>query len=1051
MAASTSPAPTERLTAVSGDSGRRAPRPGPAPALLGAGLLVAVTFAAVMDGATRLTDGSDLQIGLALLGLATLATLASRRGLQARALPKARAGIVLLALFGAWCALSISWSIAPDESWIEANRAFAYALVAGLALVLGASLARAPRRAAVAYVALASAVALYALGGKMLPWIHAGAFDLDHAGEVSRLRAPLGYWNALALFCVLAVPLALRLAGDRGRTPVRVGALLALPVLVTTVALTYSRGGLGAMVLATLVLIALGPDRLRSALLAGIALVGALPALLVAFLRDDLTTDGLPVAQRTDDGLLLLLALALGLVIALLLARRVWAAGDLRLSPSAQGMARRAALAAGGLLLVGLVALVASGWAGDQVEGFTDARASRDTDPTRIVATNSGNRWVWWNEAAGAAWDEPLFGYGAGSFPLVHRLYRSNPLDVRQPHSVPLEFLSETGIVGAALALGGLVLLALAGVGRLRGAVGADRGYAAALLAACAAWAAHLWVDWDWDIPAVTLPVMIFLGVLAARPPESPGRPASGRGPGLPALVAGGVLLALFAVSALLPALSRDLSDQALAVAARGGPENLREADEKAAAARRLDPFALEPVFTSADLARRRGDVERARQLLADAVRRQPDNSQTWFRLGQLQAALDDTPGALRSARTAAALDPFSPRFLVLALFVRYDESRSATATGTPLPERVPAPTAPLPPGTAAPAPAAPLPPGTTAPARSWAGARRSSSPRALGAPSTRCAKASWARSGRPPAARSRALRRVLGAVAGVAEAVERLHQVQHGHLLAAPDVERAAGGGIRGAQVGVHHVAHEHVVAGLQAVAEDRRRSALEQLAAEDGDHARLAERVLARPVDVAVAQRDRAEPVHAREQVAVALGAELRLAVGGLGRHRVVLGGGDAPPLAVDGAAGGGVHHAPGAASPRALQDVDRALHVHSRVERRVGHRAAHVDLRGQVEDHLGLGARAEVGHRVGVADVELGQLGALLQRHREVLAPAGGDVVEHGHLVAPGEQRVDQVGADEAGSAGDQRAHRRGTLERGPERVVALVGSPRCAACS
>ena len=41
-------------------------------------------------------------------------------------------------------------------------------------------------------------------------------------------------------------------------------------------------------------------------------------------------------------------------------------------------------------------------------------------------------------------------------------------------------------------------------------------------------------------------------------------------------------------------------------------------------------------------------------------------------------------------------------------------------------------------------------------------------------------------------------------------------------------------------------------------------------------------------------------------------------------------------------------------------------------------------------------------------------------------EVLAPAGRDVVEHGHLVAPLEQGVHEVRADEAGAAGDQSTH-------------------------
>src|SRR5881392_2349171 len=58
-------------------------------------------------------------------------------------------------------------------------------------------------------------------------------------------------------------------------------------------------------------------------------------------------------------------------------------------------------------------------------------------------------------------------------------------------------------------------------------------------------------------------------------------------------------------------------------------------------------------------------------------------------------------------------------------------------------------------------------------------------------------------------------------------------------------------------------HVAHIYVVAGLGAVAEDLGTASLLEEAAEDRDHAGLAERVLAGAVDVAEPQRDAGQPV--------------------------------------------------------------------------------------------------------------------------------------------------------------------------------------------
>src|SRR4029079_15256689 len=122
------------------------------------------------------------------------------------------------------------------------NRALAYALVAGVALLVGASLPRALERAALALVVVATAVALYALAGKAIPGVQIGPVDFDYTTFFSRLRAPLAYWNALSLFCVLAVPAALRAASDRRRL-----ALVSAVLLLTTVGLTYSRGGVAVL------------------------------------------------------------------------------------------------------------------------------------------------------------------------------------------------------------------------------------------------------------------------------------------------------------------------------------------------------------------------------------------------------------------------------------------------------------------------------------------------------------------------------------------------------------------------------------------------------------------------------------------------------------------------------------------------------------------------------------------------------------------------------------------------------------------------------------
>jgi len=674
--------------------------------MLGAGLAAAVVYAIFASGAIGLPQESRLQIGVAVLAFAALAALLFGRDVRVAGGALAVPGIALLAGFAAWSGLSIAWSVAPDESWLELNRGIAYALVAGLALALGSSLPRAAERVALGYLAIATAAALYALGGKLFPWVDIpGLIDLNQTQQFSRLRAPLEYWNALGLVCVLGVPIAVRAVVEaRDHLRARAAAQVALVVLLLTLGLTYSRGGLLALVVAVGLLVAIGPERRRLAAVAATGLAGALPAFLFAVTSDDLTANDVPVSDRTGEGLLLALLLLAGIALALVLSRAL-ARNAPRWRPvSAESRARmrRGALAVAIALPVLVLAGLAlsergiSGTISHQFDEFSEPKLDRQNDPSRVLQTNSGNRYVWWEEAAGAFWDRPIVGYGAGSFPLVHRLYRDNALEVRQPHNVPLEFLSETGLVGGLLGLGGLALLGVAAVRTgLQRAPGRELGYAAALLVGAGAWGVHTLVDWDWDIPGVTVPALIFLGVLAARPPGTPraragpGRAPVGRGV---ALALGGAAALVVVALAALPAMAERLTSQALSQAASNSPADLTAAGEKAALAKRLNPYSVEPVFAQAAFAERGNQPAAAAGLLVEAVERQPDNPATWSRLARFQVLTDDPRGALRSLSAAVQLDPATAEVYGLAPFATFDERRSASATGTPLPLPAPDP-----------------------------------------------------------------------------------------------------------------------------------------------------------------------------------------------------------------------------------------------------------------------------------------------------------------------------------------------------------------------
>ena len=671
--------------------------------MLGVALAGLVAWALFSEGATSLENEAGLQIVLCAAALVTLAGLLFSPRVRLRAPLAALIGLGMLVLFAAWSGVSIDWSITPDLSWVQLNRWAAYALVVALALVLGSSLRHAPRRTAIAFLIVATAVAAYALGGKVAPWLSIpGLIDLDQTADFSRLRAPLGYWNALGLVCVLAGPIAVRLAADpEAQHRLRTFSVVALVLLLVTLGLTYSRGGILALLIATGALVAIGPDRLRLTAYSVLGAAAAVPAYLVAVVRDDLTTDGLGRSARADDGLILLVALLAGIALAVWLGRRLMAR-DAELEHARlmrAPMNLRRGIVAGGvavLVAVGALAVTEQGVTGtieNQWDDFTSVESDDQSDPARVLRSNSGNRWVWWREATGAFSDEPLKGWGAGSFPLVHRRYRDDDLPVRQAHSVPLQFLAETGIIGALLALGGLGLLGWAAVARLGQASGRERRYVAALVCACLAWGVHMWFDWDSDIPGVTLPLLIFLGVLAARPPSDPDAveavppredvraPAGPRGA---ALLAGALILAALATSAYLPWLADDKAAEATLLSAADDEDTLAEAAKRADEAMQLNPLSIDPVTAALAIAQKRGRFGEVADLVEEGVDRQPENPDVWLRAYAVQHFVDDAPARIASVRRLLELDPHENR-------VPFDAvpgdvaARSASATGTPL------------------------------------------------------------------------------------------------------------------------------------------------------------------------------------------------------------------------------------------------------------------------------------------------------------------------------------------------------------------------------
>ncbi|HET9074811.1 MAG TPA: O-antigen ligase family protein [Solirubrobacteraceae bacterium] len=669
------------------------------PDFLGIALFAACLYAAFAGGAIRPPDAPRLQVGVSVI-TAVAATVAlgrarrrAARGARgARRLRLVLTGPALLAVFLAWSTLSLAWSAAPDATWVTVNRLADDALVLGLALALGASAPRPLHRARDGLLLLVGLVLLDGLGQKVLPGLHIhGLVNLDQTGTLARLQAPLGYWNALALLLVLGAPAALSLTlTGQARRRLRTGAFILLELIVVGVGFTESRGGLLALAVALLAAVLLTPDRLMALITALAAVLAGVLELVIVLPARPLTGNGIALPAREHAGLLLAVILVAVATLSALALPRIEA-----LAPRLTTARRRRV---GRLIGRGLVAVVFLGLLGAALShrgltgqvshlwtGFNHADAIATSGVTRIFSDSSANRVDWWGQALAAFAQRPLGGWGAGAFPVINLLFRHTTISALDAHSVPLQWLADTGMIGAGLALAAWIALLRAGwvatwragaervhPTRLDTAAAAERLAAGALFAAALAYSVHALYDWDWEIPGVTLPVLAVLGVLSggllagpARrrprvvpPPVTlapPRRSPTLRLVTLSLLVA---LCTLLAVAAILPGLAATRADTALAEAAQGTPAALAAADRHAAQAAALDPLSAAGPLARASVALAEGAPGLARDFTIVAIRREPTDVAAWQALVRVDLSLHRGAEALTAARRVLSLDP---------------------------------------------------------------------------------------------------------------------------------------------------------------------------------------------------------------------------------------------------------------------------------------------------------------------------------------------------------------------------------------------------------
>src|SRR5215210_6873776 len=555
----------------------------------------------------------------------------------------------LFAAYTSWTMASILWSSNRGDAWLATGQTYLYLLtflVAVALVTLGAS-----RRWVLAATVLGPGI-IATLTLLALPSRLGELFDDD------RLVGTVGYYNGEAAFLLVPFWVALYVAGSRRVTPVLRAAVLAGAVLSLNLAvLTQSRGAMVALAVSLPVFFIFSGQRLRGflALLpAAIALAVSFPSLNQVYLT---LSDGGDAAKALEGASLLIWVGAVGAGLYGL----CWAFVDAKWCPG-----KRLVRSSGAVLLVacligftigGTVLVERAGEPVGEMQQRWEAFKTNDTagqDQSRYLSASGTGRIENWQ----VAWQDfaasPVFGVGAQNWEGTYYELREKPGGfARQPHSLPLEVLSERGVVGGALLFGFVGVCVAAGLWhRYTKFHSEGKAQAGALVAAVAYWFVPSSVEWFWQIPAVTMPAILFLAMLVA-PWKTSTEQASLRWP----LRLGGAGLAMLALLIVTP----------LFVADRGLTQSFATEDPELALAsveraQRYNPLDSRLAQREAEVAKLSGDWDRAEGAYKRAIRLNPDHYAPYAVLAEAYQVRGRTEEALRYYQKAIALNPLDYR-----------------------------------------------------------------------------------------------------------------------------------------------------------------------------------------------------------------------------------------------------------------------------------------------------------------------------------------------------------------------------------------------------
>jgi len=628
-----------------------------------AGLILAVLTVYLSFNAGGFFPGAT---AYATVGVAILVVI----GIMVLHEPLTNSPAALLTALGAICGfaaltlLSGSWSHSWSRAILEFDRALLYALV----LVLFALL---PQRedglewGLRGFVAAAFTVCAIAWITRIAPNIWPIAIDV----RPQRLSFPLTYWNSLGLLAALgSVGLLHLTCGERQLKAVRVAAAAAMPLMFSTLILTFSRSSLVVCALGVVLYLALARPKRAFAALPALAIPVAVA--LVLSVRAH-TVSSARYTVDTAQGHHLALAVIACIVVAGLLRGATLLLDDRldRWRPPKISGRLVAGVAAGLVAVVVIVGLAAGGggWVSHKWDRFVHENAvGHIEDPSeRLSSVGNNGRIPQWKVAIEAFEEKPLLGTGAGTYAVKWLQNRPYDFTVLNAHSLYAEVMGELGIVGLLLIVTLLLAFLVGAARRMRGR---DRQVYGAFLAMAVIWIIRAGVDWDWQMPAITVWLFALGGLAVARPlvPRQ-ATMASGarRFPRLVAAVCVGVL----AITPVIIALSQTHLEKALtAFDANECPASINASLESIdALGVRPEPYELIGYCDA-----RYGQYQLGEQAMESAISRDPENWELQYGLGLVQASSGKDP--LPALREAKRLNPLEP--MVLETLARFEKAK---------------------------------------------------------------------------------------------------------------------------------------------------------------------------------------------------------------------------------------------------------------------------------------------------------------------------------------------------------------------------------------